>query len=71
MPPTTTTFPRNDGRLLPGQVASDEMRKLSDLIILEVHTVTAHLTSIITKDEVPNCIKNWEQDVGPNIPFDK
>jgi hypothetical protein len=30
------------------------MRKLSDLTI---HTVTAHLTSIITKDKVPNCVK--------------
>jgi hypothetical protein len=68
MGPTTTTFPRNDGWLLPGQVASDTKRKLSDFTI---HTVSAHLTSIITKDKVPNCVKNWEQDVGPNIPFDK
>ena len=68
MGPTTTKFPRNDGWLLPGQVASDQKRKLSDLTI---HTVTAHLTSIITKGKVPNCVKNWEQDVGPNIPFDK
>eukprot|EP00966_Prymnesium_polylepis_P214570 4969030-Prymnesium_polylepis.1 len=44
------------------------MRKLSDLTI---HTVTAHLTSIITKDKGPNCVKIWEQDVGPNVPFDK
>eukprot|EP00966_Prymnesium_polylepis_P308600 7131378-Prymnesium_polylepis.1 len=44
------------------------MRKLSDLTI---HTVTAHLTSTITKGKVPNCVKNWEQDVGPNVPFDK
>ena len=49
MVPTTTTFPRNDGWLLPGQEASDQKRKLSDLTI---YTVTAHLTSIVTKDKV-------------------
>jgi hypothetical protein len=55
MGPTTVTFPRNDGWYLPCQDArlpQDKLRKLSDLAI---HAVTDHLTSLITKDQVPSC----------------
>eukprot|EP00966_Prymnesium_polylepis_P333897 7389305-Prymnesium_polylepis.2 len=71
MRPTTITFPRNDGWYLPGQDAhlpKNKLRKLSDLTI---HAVTDHLTSLITKAQVPSCVKNWEAWVGPQVPFEK